>query len=208
MSRFLVTAGALLAFGVLSAQAGEFNQTLSIGDKGPAWSKLPGTDGKPHSLDDLKDKDAVVVVFTCNSCPYAVDYEQRIMAFCKKHCGESGKVGLVAINVNKVPADSFEKMTARAKEIGFNYPYLFDETQKIAKDYGATSTPEFFVLDKERKVIYMGAMDDDTDAAKAKVNYVELAVAAALKGEEPEKKETVAKGCLVRYAKERKKSKE
>lgn len=193
---------AVIVCGASLAIAGEFNPTLSVGSDAPAWSKLPGTDGKTHSLDDLKSKDVVVVVFTCNSCPYARDYEGRMMDFVKKH-GE--KAALVAINVNKVAEDSLEKMTERAKEKEFNYPYLFDETQKIAKDYGATSTPEFFVLNKDREVVYMGAMDDNADASKAKVSYVEEAVAATLKGESPKTKETAAVGCLVRYVKDRKK---
>ncbi len=188
-----------------AALAGEFNPTLSVGNAAPAWANLPGTDGKTHSLDDLKSKEVVVVVFTCNSCPYARDYEGRMIDFVKKHGGPEGKAALVAINVNKVAEDSLEKMTERSKEVGFNYAYLFDETQKIAKDYGATSTPEFFVLNKERKIVYMGAMDDNADAKKAKLSYVEAAVEAALKGETPKVKETAAVGCLVRYVKDRKK---
>jgi peroxiredoxin len=188
-----------------TAVAGEFNPTLSVGNKAPDWSKLPGVDGKEHSLADLKDKQAVVLVFTCNSCPYAVEYEDRIMALAKKYGGADGKVAVVAVNVNKVPEDSFDKMKARAKERNFNYPYLYDETQKIAKDYGATSTPEFFVLAKDRTIAYMGALDDETDSSKVKVRYVEDALDAVLKGDKPKTTETVARGCLVRYAKERRK---
>lgn len=186
-----------------AALAGEYNPTLSIGDSGPAWVDLPGVDEKKHSLTDLKDKDVVVVVFTCNSCEYSVDYEDRLIAFAKKHAQPDSKVALVAINVNKIAADSLPKMQERAKSKGFNFPYLFDETQKIAKDYGATFTPEFFVLGKDRKIVYMGAMDDNTFANKVKVNYLDDAVSAALKGEKPAKTETVARGCMVRYARER-----
>jgi peroxiredoxin len=185
--------------------AGEFNPTLSIGDKAPAWADLPGTDGKNHALADLKDKEVIVVAFTCNSCPYAVDYEDRMIAFAKKHCTPEAKVALVAINVNKVEEDSLPEMQKRAKEKQFPYPYLFDATQQIAKDYGATFTPEFFVLGKDRKIVYMGAMDDKTNPTEAKTNYVELAVAAALTGKSPETKETVARGCLVRYERKRRK---
>ena len=187
------------------AAAGEFNPTLNIGDPAPAWSKLPGVDGKNYSLDDFKEKDVLVVAFTCNSCPYAVDYEDRLIAFSKAHCGEGKKVALIAVNVNKVEEDLPDQMKARAKEKGFNFPYLFDESQKIAKDFGATFTPEFFIIGKDRKIVYMGSMDDSTEADKVKTKYVEAAVAAALKGEVPATKETAAKGCLVRYAKERRK---
>lgn len=183
--------------------AGEFNKKLKVGDPAPAWKELPGTDGKKHSLADLKDKDAVVVVFTCNSCPIAVDYEDRIIAFAKKHAAPDSKVALVAINVNTVPEDRLDKMKARAEKRKFNFPYLYDETQQIAKDFGATYTPEFFVLDKDRKVVYMGAMDDTSNEKAAKVNYLEPAVAAVLKGEKPAKGETLARGCLIRFKKVR-----
>jgi peroxiredoxin len=186
-----------------SLPAGEFNPTLNIGDPAPAWNKLPGTDGKQHSLADLKQKEVVVVAFTCNSCPYAVDYEDRMIAFANKHCGPQSKVALVAINVNKIDEDSLPKMQERAKEKKFPFPYLFDETQQIAKDFGATFTPEFFVLGKDRKIVYMGALDDKTNPAEVKINYLEQAVAAALEGKLPETKKTAARGCLVRYERKR-----
>ena len=186
-----------------SVSAGEFNPVLNIGDKAPVWKDLPGVDGKMHSLADLKDKPVVVVVFTCNSCPYAVDYEDRINALARQHAGNAGKVAVVAINVNLVPADSLAKMKARAKDKGFVFPYLFDETQEIAKAYGATRTPEFFVLNSERKVVYMGAMDDNSTADKVMKKYVEPAIAAALAGNVPEVKETIAIGCNIRFARRR-----
>ena len=198
---FILIAAACLAF-PLSAAAGKFNEVLSIGDVGPGWEKLPGIDNQDHALADLKDKAVVVVVFTCNSCPYAQDYEDRINAFVEKHCGPQSKVALVAINVNTIVPDRLLAMQQRAKK-KFQFPYLYDETQKIAKDYGAAFTPEFFVLDQDRKLVYTGAMDDNSDPAKAKINYLEAAVAAALAGEKPEVAETGPVGCRVRY--ERKK---
>lgn len=205
----------LVCFGLIAcfpssprAVAGEYNPTLSIGDAAPAWEKLPGVDGKTLSLADLKGKDVVVLVFTCNSCPFAVDYEDRLVAFAKKYCTPEGKVALVAVNVNQIDEDSLPKMKERAEKKGFTFPYLFDETQQIAKDYGATFTPEFFVLDRERKIVYMGAMDDQTDPAKVTARYVETAVEAVLGGKAIEVKETVARGCLVRYARKRRTAKE
>jgi peroxiredoxin len=188
-----------------SAEAGKYNPTRSIGDQAPAWTALPGADGKSHSLDDLKAKPIVVVVFTCNSCPYAVDYEERLVALAKKHAGPEGQVAIVAINVNKVAEDSLPEMKKRAEARGFTFPYVFDESQQIARDFGATFTPEFYVLDQNRKIAYMGALDDQSDAAKVTVNYVEQAIEALLKGEKPATTETVARGCLVRYARTRKK---
>ena len=195
----LVLSVAVLATATVAA--GQYNSVLSIGDDAPAWADLPGTDGKKHALADLRDKDVVVVVFTCNSCPAAELYEDRAIAFAKKYCGPMDKVALVAINVNTIPEDRLDKMTERAKEKEFTFPYLYDETQKIGKKYGAGFTPEFFVLNKARKIVYMGALDDKTPPAAAKNPYVELAVQAALKGEKPAVAETLARGCKIRYGK-------
>ena len=172
--------------------AGKYNDVLSPGDAAPAWSDLPGVDGKKHSLADLKDKDVVVVVFTCCSCPAAEDYEDRIIAFAKKYAAADAKVALVAISVNTGDEDGMPEMKARAAKKKFPFPYLHDESQKIGRAYGAEYTPEFFVLNKDRKVVYLGAMDDRDDPAKVKEKYVEEAVRAALKGEKPAVAETVA----------------
>jgi peroxiredoxin len=189
------------------AIAGEYNPVLDIGDKAPDWKELPGVDGKKHSLSDLMKRDVVVLAFICNSCPYAVDYENRLIAFAKKHSGRKSKVSLIAVNVNKVDEDLPPKMKAKAEAKGFKFSYLFDETQQIAKDYGAGFTPEFFVLNKDRKVVYMGAMDDSPNADKVKRHYVEEAVAAALAGKLPEVRETVPIGCRIRIERIRRRKK-
>lgn len=195
---FLLVAGATSA-----TQAGEFNKKLNVGDPAPVWKDLPGTDGKTHSLDDLKDKDVVVVVFTCNSCPIANDYENRINDFAKNRAGPNAKVALVAINVNTIPDDRLDKMKLRAQKMKYAFPYLYDETQKTARDFGAVYTPEFFVLDKNRKVVYMGAMDDKNNETEAKVNFLEQAISAVQRGEKLLKGETLARGCMIRFKKER-----
>ncbi len=184
------------------ARAGEFTETLSPGDAAPAWKNLPGIDGQRHSLADL-DAEVVVVVFTCNSCPVAADYEDRIIAMAKKYGGADGKAAFVAINVNRIPEDSLPKMKERAEQRGFPFPYLFDESQNIAKAYGAAFTPEFFVLDKNRRVAYMGGMDDSSDPKRVKTRYLEPAIQAVLAGEKPETAETVARGCRIRYVSKR-----
>ncbi len=200
--RLLVVALWMWVYGMIAlTSAGEFNEVLSIGDAAPVWKDLPGTDGKTHSLADLAKADVVVVVFTCTSCPTAVDYEDRLQTLTKKYASEN--VAVVAISVNRVDADKLPALTKRVEEKKFAFPYLYDESQKIAKDYGAIFTPEFFVLNKERKVVYMGAMDDSTDAAGVKIRYVEEAIVAAKKGEKPTVAETIARGCRVRYARER-----
>ena len=194
---------ALIAL-VSLVRAGEFNEVLNIGDPAPAWTDLPGTDGKKHSLADHKSKDFVVLVFTCASCPTAVDYEDRISELSKRFGGEKGKVAVVAVCVNRVKGDTLEDLTERAAKRELSFEYLYDESQKIAREYGAIFTPEFYVLNQERKVIYMGALDDFTDASKVQKKFVEEAIAAATKGEAPAVKETIARGCRVRYARERK----
>jgi len=187
-----------------AAQAGQFNKQLSIGDTAPDWKGLAGTDGQKHSLADFAGKEALVLCFTCNTCPYAVDYEDRLIELAKKFAAEGNKCAVVAINANKVKEDLLPAMQERAKSKGFNFPYLHDETQQTAKNYGATFTPEFIVLNKDRKVVYLGAMDDSPDGKNVTKHYVADAVTAALAGKLPETTETPAVGCAVRYVKERK----
>ncbi len=196
-----------VAVSAVPAWAGKYNDVLNIGDPAPAWKDLVGVDGKKHSLADLADKEVVVVVFTCNSCPVATDYEDRILAFSKKYAGADSKVALVAINVNKVPEDLLPEMRERAESKGFDFPYLFDETQQIGRDFGANFTPEFFVLDKDRKIAYMGGMDDSSLEDMVKINYLEPAVKAVLAGNAPETAEAPAIGCRVRYERQRRKRK-
>lgn len=199
MVRFTLPAIAFLLAIAAPAEAGKFNKVLSVGDAAPAWADLEGTDGKKHALADLKDKDVVVVVFTCNSCPVAVGYEDRILGFAKQHAGPDAKVAVVAINVNTIKEDQLPEMAKRAAKKKFSFPYLYDPTQEIARKYGANYTPEFFVLNKERKVVYMGAMDDKSPPADASVSHLEAAVKAALEGKTAETSETLGRGCKIRF---------
>ena len=123
---------------------------VKIGDKAPPWSGIIGIDDKEHSLADLKQAKAVVLVFTCNHCPVAQAYEDRLVALQRDYRDKG--VRLVAVNVNNLDADKLGPMKVRAKEKQFNFPYLYDPTQKMGRDYGATKTPEIFVLDGERKI--------------------------------------------------------
>jgi thiol-disulfide isomerase/thioredoxin len=185
--------------------AGKYNQKLSIGDAAPDWNGLEGVDGQRYALASFKEREVVVICFTCNTCPYAVDYEDRLIVLAKKFAAEGGKCALVAINPNQVKDDLPPAMVERAKAKGFNFPYLHDASgQQVAKSYGATFTPEFVVLNKERKVVYLGAMDDSPDGKKITKKYVEDAVTAALSGKLAETTETIAVGCAVRYVRERK----
>jgi peroxiredoxin len=193
----------VLALSLLTsiAHAGEFNKVLSVGDAAPAWKNLPGVDDQEHSLADLPEDKLVLVVFTCNSCPVAVKYEGRIADFARTHAEE---VAVVAINVNRVAEDSLPEMKERAEQEKFPFVYLYDESQQIAKDFGATGTPEFFLLNKEHKLAYMGGMDDNDDSAMVTKHFLEDAFQAVLQGKSPETAETYAQGCRIRFARERK----
>ena len=187
------------------AHAGKYNPTLSVGDAAPQWKDLEGTDGQKHSLDDYDDADVIVLAFTCNTCPYATDHEQRLKALHERFVADD-KCVLVAINPNQVKDDLLPAMKKRAADKKLDYLYLHDATQQVAKAYGITYTPEFVVLNKARKVVYLGAMDDSPELKMPVTKkYVEDAVTAALAGKTPVVAETPSVGCLVRYAKERRK---
>lgn len=168
--------------------------------------KLKNVDGKFVSLADYKKAKGYIVIFTCNHCPYAVAYEDRIIALDKKYAPLGFPV--IAINPNDPvaqPKDSYEAMQQRAKEKGFTFPYLFDEGQKIYPQYGATKTPHVFILNKEKGkniVRYIGAIDNNyADANDVSEKYVEAAVNALLAGKEVEQKQTAAIGCTIKVKK-------
>ena len=177
----------------------------AVGDKARDF-KLKNIDDKTFSLADKKDAKGFIVVFTCNHCPYAVKYEDRIVALNNKYA----KLGypVVAINPNDAvayPDDNFENMKKRAKSKSFTFPYLVDDTQEIAKAYGATKTPHVFILKKENAdlvVKYIGAIDDNTDDASAvTTKYAEQAVDALLAGKDVTTTSTKAIGCGIKWKK-------
>ena len=173
-----------------------------IGDTAIDFS-LKNIDDQMVSLSDYPDAKGFIVIFTCNHCPYAVAYEDRIIALDKKY-KELG-YPVIAINPNdseKQPEDSFDLMKVRAKEKKFTFPYLIDEGQEIYPQYGATKTPHVFLLqktDSSNIVRYIGAIDDNHgDATAVNEKYVENAVDALLNGEEIKVKETKAIGCTIK----------
>ncbi|MDD4268117.1 MAG: thioredoxin family protein [Pirellulales bacterium] len=170
---------------------------VKIGDKAPPWSGIIGIDDKEHSLADLKQAKAVVLVFTCNHCPVAQAYEDRLVALQRDYRDKG--VRLVAVNVNNLDADKLGPMKVRAKEKQFNFPYLYDPTQKMGRDYGATKTPEIFVLDGERKIAYHGPVDDSQNPDKVKTQHLRQALDAILAGKAPPKAEVLAFGCTIKY---------
>ncbi|MDG4714524.1 thioredoxin family protein [Winogradskyella marincola] len=173
-----------------------------IGDVATDFS-LENIDGKMVSLSDFKDAKGFIVVFTCNTCPYAVAYEDRVEALNKKYADKGYPVvAIMPNNTDVKPGDSIDEMKARAKAKGFTFPYLMDKGQKIYPQYGATKTPHVYLLEKTKKgnvVKYIGAIDDNyKDASAVKTKYVENAVDALLKGKEIEVKETRAIGCTIK----------
>jgi peroxiredoxin len=174
---------------------------LKIGAPAPEFKDLSATDGKSYSLDTMKDKEVVIVCITCNHCPVAVAYEDRLIEFAKKHAGADSKVGFIAVNVNNIDADKMDKMKERAKDKGFNFTYAYDPSQKIAVSLGATVTPEFFVFNKERKLVYHGAMDDNMNAEKVTKHYLVDALEATLKGETVSTPTSAPRGCGIQYEK-------
>ena len=173
-----------------------------VGDKAADF-KLKNIDGKIVSLSDYNEAKGFLVIFTCNSCPYAVAYEDRIIALNNKYAAKG--VPVIAINPNNPavqPKDSFEKMKVRASKKGFSFPYLFDEGQKIFPQYGATRTPHVYLLEKTNEgniVRYIGAIDDNyQDAASVETKYVEDAVDAMLAGKKIEIESTKAIGCSIK----------
>lgn len=180
-----------------TALAGKYNDALSIGDTAPEWSGLVGTDDQAHALSDVSDAKAVVVVFTCNHCPIAQAYEERLVEFAKEYQPEG--VAVVAINVNNIEADKLPAMKERAAEKGFVFPYLYDPSQKVGRAYGATVTPHVFVLDGDRKVVYMGAFDDSRRETRVEEHFLKDAVDAVLAGKKPSVQETRQFGCSIKY---------
>lgn len=192
----VVGLAALLAAAPLTAA--KFNKVLDIGKPGPAWKELLGVDDKRHSLDDLKDAKLVVVVFACNHCPVVKAYERRLIRFVDDYRDKG--IEFVAISVSRQPADQLPQMKMRASDSGFNFPYLIDPSQKIARDYGATCTPHIFVLDQQRRVAYMGKIDDHLDESKIGEQFLRDAVDALLAGKKPEVAETRQVGCEIEFA--------
>jgi peroxiredoxin len=186
-----------MCFGVSNAQKG-----YNIGDVATDF-KLENVDGKMLSMADYPDAEGFIIIFTCNTCPYAVAYEDRIIALDKTFADKGYPVIAIMPNNPEIkPGDSKKAMKARAKAKGFTFPYLMDEGQKIYPQYGASKTPEVYVLEKTNKggvVKYMGAIDDNyQDEQAVNKRYVEDAVNALLDGTEVPEQKTRAIGCSIK----------
>jgi peroxiredoxin len=173
--------------------------TLALGTEAPVFD-LPGVDGKTHSLDDYANADALALVQSCNHCPYVQAWEGRMKEIQRDYADRGFR--LVAISSNdaeRYPADSLDEMKARAEREGFNFDYLYDESQSIARAVGPEPTPEVFLFDRDRRLVYHGAIDDSRDDRAVTRHYLRDALDAIFAGEEPPVAETPAPGCTVKW---------
>ena len=173
---------------------------LKIGSSAPNFD-LIATDGKKYSLSSFDDKQALIVIFSCNHCPYVQAYEGRIKEIQEKYKVKG--VAVVAINSNEdvnYPDDSFENMRRRAEEQNFNFPYLRDEDQSIARAYDASHTPEIFLFDVEKKLAFHGKIDDNwQEPEKVQNHYLKNALDELLGGKEISVPETFTIGCTIKW---------
>lgn len=173
---------------------------MELGENAPDFT-LPGTDGRTYRLADFADKPVLVMVFSCNHCPYVKAYEDRMVAV-QRDFGPRG-AQLVAINANDdqgYPEDSFPAMVQRAAAKGFNFPYLRDDAQTVARAYAATHTPHLFVFDRERRLAYTGKIDDNyQDPSAVKATYLRDALDDLLAGRKPRLPQTHAIGCTIKW---------
>ncbi len=174
---------------------------MRLSEKAPEFS-LPATDGKTYRLENFSSAKALCVIFMCNHCPYVKATIDRIIALQRDYAGKGAQV--VGINSNETvnhPEDSVEHMIRWAKEKSFNFPYLRDETQAVARAYGAERTPHIFLFDQQRALRYTGAVDDNTqDPAKVTRRYLREAIDALLAHQPVQEAETHAIGCSVKWA--------
>ena len=202
MARIFKTLFLLLTGTALWVSADLPTGGLKVGDTAPDF-RLKNVDGKMVSLKDYKKAKGFIVTFTCNTCPYSVMYEDRLVELNKKMAPKGYPVIAIQPNdPNLSSGDSFPKMQKRAKDKQFDFPYLLDEGQKVFPQYGATRTPHVFLLDKTLKVRYIGAIDDNPqDAGAVTHKYVEEAITALEAGKEPETTTTKAIGCGIKFKK-------
>jgi peroxiredoxin len=173
--------------------------TITIGTDAPAFD-LPGVDGRNHSLGDYTAADVLVLIQSCNHCPYVQAWEGRMKQIQSDYSDRG--VRLVAISSNDAdayPEDSFDEMRKRAERMGFNFDYLYDESQDVARALGSERTPEVFVFDRDRRLRYHGAIDDSRDEDAVRRHYLHEALDALLAGKEPPEAETPPVGCSMKW---------
>jgi peroxiredoxin len=201
---FILIVGLMAVVAVLFMNASEPLAGYGVGDYAEDF-KLPNIDGKMVSMADYNNAEGFIVIFTCNTCPYAKAYESRIIDLDKKFASQGFPV--IAINPNDVkqqPGDTMDEMKKRASNKGYTFPYLRDDSQQVAKAFGATKTPHVYVLNKEAsgkyKVEFIGAIDDSpNDPTDVSETYVEDAIKAIKAGDKPAVTEKRAIGCTIKW---------
>ena len=176
------------------------SNTPELGSPAPDFS-LPATDGNHYALSDFDDADVLVVMFICNHCPYVKAVIDRLVALGRTWDDED--VAFVAISSNdaeRYPDDSFENMRQLAEKREFPFPYLYDESQEVARAYQAACTPDFFVYDDDRRLAYCGRLDDNwKEPEKVEKRDLHDAIAALLRGEQPDEEQHPSMGCSIKW---------
>lgn len=200
----MVSAIAIVSGAAAAVSAGESAGGIAIGSKVPAAvakTKMKNVDGKMLSITDVTGKAGTLVIFTCNHCPFAKAWEQRIVELANSYSGKG--VGVMLVNANDPTThaeDGFEQMQARAKSRGMKVPYVVDDTSGVARAFGASVTPEVFLFDKAGKLAYHGAVDDNrNEPDKVKARYLKDALDAVIAGKAPALPETKGLGCGIKF---------
>jgi peroxiredoxin len=173
--------------------------SIALTDSVPAFT-LPGTDGQTHSVTDYADATVLVLIQTCNHCPYAQAWEGRINAIQPDYADRGVRVVAISSNdAGSYPEDSFPEMVARAAAKAYTFDYLYDEDQSVARALGAERTPEVYVFGADGRLVYHGAVDDNRDETAVTAHYLRDALEAVLAGQAPVPSETPAVGCTVKW---------
>ena len=174
---------------------------LKNGDPAPSFSGLPGTDGRRWGLSDFQSSELLLVVFSCNHCPYAQAWEGRIIDIVRDYATRG--LSTIMINSNDTvnyPDDRMERMAERARSKGYPFPYVRDDDQSVAHAYGALVTPHPFLFDARRKLVFQGKIDDSwQEPSKVKHKFLREAIEAALSKQEPPTAQTSVIGCTVKW---------
>jgi peroxiredoxin len=172
---------------------------LKLGSTVPQF-QLPSVDGKKYSPDMFGERELLIIVFSCNHCPYVQAYENRMKQIQKDYEKDLQIIAISSNDAAKYPEDSFEEMKKRSQQMRFNFPYLYDESQEVANAFGATHTPEVFLFGKNRKLEFHGKIDDNwQDEGSVKIRYLRNAIDEILEGQQISIPETFTIGCTIKW---------
>jgi len=192
----------LLALAVLIIQVGNSVNALELGSEAPKTDvQMKNVDGSMVSINDIQGENGTLVIFTCNSCPWAQAWEERIAEI--GNTFQDQGIGVIAINSNDPnakPQDSFAEMQERADDLGLQFPYVVDATSNVAREFGATKTPEAYLFDSNGNLVYHGAIDDNANnPAQVSETYLRDALNAVVQGEQIQTNQTRSIGCEIKF---------